>query len=171
VSDAVSPSIDIPDAQAQGPATGAGTRELTERVVAFFLGGQRYALPLERVREIQQIVAFSEVPSGDSGVVGMVNLRGQVIPAVDTRHLVGLDAREYTLETPMVIAEIHGELVAMLVDEVQDVLELPADRLQDAPALHQLSSKMIGVARLDDGLVYVLDLDRVIGSDLFGKAG
>jgi purine-binding chemotaxis protein CheW len=149
----------------------APTCSIIERVVAFHLGGQRYALPLERVREIQQIVAFSEVPSGGIGVVGMVNLRGQVIPAVDMRRLVGLEVREYTLETPMIIAEVHTELVAMIVDEVQDVFELPPDCLQDAPALHQLAAKMIGVARFDDGLIYILDLDKLLGAGLFGRAG
>jgi purine-binding chemotaxis protein CheW len=138
---------------------------MVERIVAFFLDGQRYALPIERVREIQQIVAFSEVPSGGTGVVGMVNLRGNVIPAVDVRRLVGLEPREYTLETPMVIADVRGELLALLVDEVQDVFELSPDCLQDAPALHQLSAKMLGVARLDDGLVYILDMDRLIAAD------
>jgi purine-binding chemotaxis protein CheW len=146
--------------------TGAG--DAVERVVAFFLGGQRYALPIERVREIQQIVAFSEVPAGGTGVVGMVNLRGQVIPAVDLRRLVGMEPKEYTLETPMVITDVDGDPVALLVDEVQDVFELPSGCMQDAPPLHQLSSKMIGVARLDDGLVYVLDIDRLLGSGLFG---
>ena len=167
----MTPEVDIPDAPLSPGAGDSATCAMNERIVAFFLGGQRYALPLERVREIQQIVAFSEVPSGGLGMVGMLNLRGQVIPAVDMRQIVGLDVREYTLETPMIIAEIHGELVALLVDEVQDVFELPPDCLQEAPALHQLSSKMSGVARLGDGLVYVLDLNRVIGADLFGKAG
>jgi purine-binding chemotaxis protein CheW len=134
-----------------------------ERVVAFYLGGQRYAIPIERVREIQQIVAFSEVPAGGTGIVGMVNLRGQVIPAVDMRRIVGLEGKDYSLQTPMIIAEINGETVAVLVDEVQDVFELPADCMQDAPALHQLASKMLGVARLSDGLVYVLDLDKLLG--------
>jgi len=143
--------------------------EVVERVVAFFLGGQRYALPIERVREIQQIVAFSEVPAGGTGVVGMVNLRGSVIPAVDLRLLVGMEPKEYTLETPMVITDVDGDAVAMIVDEVQDVFELPFGCVQDAPALHQLSSKMIGVARLDDGLVYILDIDRLLGAGLFGR--
>jgi purine-binding chemotaxis protein CheW len=121
------------------------------------------------VREIQQIVAFSEVPAGGTGVVGMVNLRGQVIPAVDMRRLVGLDAHEYSLETPMVIADVRGAPIALIVDEVQDVFELPPDCLQDAPALHGLSAKMLGVARLEDGLVYILDIERLIGVDLFGR--
>ena len=156
---------ELPDEAAEDQAV----CEVVQRVVAFFLGGQRYALPIERVREIQQIVAFSEVPAGGTGVVGMVNLRGQVIPAVDLRLLVGMEPKEYTLETPMVITDVDGDAVAMLVDEVQDVFELPFGCMQDAPALHQLSSKMIGVARLDDGLVYVLDIDRLLGAGLFGR--
>jgi purine-binding chemotaxis protein CheW len=157
---------------AEKPAAAAPTSlsvcEIAERVVAFFLGGQRYALPIERVREIQQIVAFSEVPSGSAGVVGMVNLRGNVIPAVDMRRLVGLKAREYTLETPMIIAEVQGEVLALLVDEVQDVFELPASCLQAPPALHELSASMIGVAPMGDSLIYVLDVDQLVGAGLFG---
>jgi len=137
---------------------------LLERVVAFQLGGQRYAFPIENVCEIQQIVAFSEVPSGTTGIVGMVNLRGLVIPAVDMRRLVGLEPREYTLETPMIIAEVGDEKLALVVDEVQDVFEVPPDCLQEAPALHQLSGMMLGVAALDDGLVYVLDTDHLFAA-------
>jgi purine-binding chemotaxis protein CheW len=163
----VTSPADMTEETAQAlPKTGC-ICESVARVIAFFLGGQRYALPIERVREIQQIVAFSEVPSGKAGVVGMVNLRGQVIPAVDMRRLVGLDPNEYTLETPMVIAEVRGDVLALIVDEVQDVFELPEDCLQAAPALHELSANMIGIACLSDGLIYVLDIDRLIGAGLF----
>ena len=163
------PEIDIPDARDED-ATRPATCVMVERIVAFYLAGQRYGFSIDRVREIQQIVAFSSVPSKDSGVVGMVNLRGHVIPAVDVRRLVGLETRAYSLETPMVIAEAGGGLVAMIVDEVQDVFEVAPGCLQEAPTLHQLASKMIGVARLADGLVYVLDLDRIVGPDLFAEA-
>lgn len=146
------------------PAEEGGQCDFFEQVVVFYMGGQRYAVPIERVQEIQQIVAFSEVPSGGSGVVGMVNLRGHVIPAVDLRQLVGMPREEYSLETPMIICRLGGQLVALVVDEVQDVIELPPGCLQAAPPMHALSSKMIGVARLSDGLVYVLDLDLVLGS-------
>lgn len=154
-------------AEAQQDDTPSGSGIL-EQAVGFFLDGQRYAVPIERVSEIQQIVAFSEVPGGGSGVVGMVNLRGNVIPAVDLRRIVGLAPRDYTLETPMIICRIKGQLVALVVDEVQDVLDLPEGSLQAAPPMHALSSKMIGVARLHDGLVYVLDLDMLLGSTISG---
>lgn len=142
---------------------------LVERAVAFYLGEQRYALPIERVQEIQQIVAFSEVPSGGGGVVGMVNLRGHVIPAVDLRQIVGMAGKEYNLETPMIVCRVGGQVLALVVDEVEDVLELPSGCLQAAPPMHSLSSKMLGVARLDDGLVYLLDLDNLLAGVVGGR--
>lgn len=132
------------------------------RVVAFFLGGQRYAFPIERVQEIQQIVAFSEVPGGASSIVGMVNLRGDVIPAIDLRKLVGLPVQEYTLDTPMIICRLDQQLVALIADEVQDVFELPEGCVQPAHSMHSVAVKMTGVARMDDGLIYVLDLDALL---------
>jgi len=164
----VTPAPDIIDEAAQIDTTDAGACEMVTRVLAFYLGTQRYALPIERVREIQQIVAFSEMPSAGSGVVGMVNLRGNVVPAVDMRRLVGLEPVEYTLETPMVITEVRDETLALLVDEVQDVFELAPGCLQESPALHALSASMIGVARMDDGMIYVLDVDELVGNAVFG---
>ncbi len=145
---------------------GTASCSLVERAVAFFLGGQRYALPLDRVDEIQQIVAFSEVPEDSSAVVGMINMRGRVIPAVDMRRLVGLERVEYTLETPMIITQTRGQTVALIVDEVQDVLELPGGCLQETPPLHALASKMIGVCRMPDGLMNLLDIDSLLSGDM-----
>jgi purine-binding chemotaxis protein CheW len=140
-----------------------------DRAVAFFLDGQRYALPIDRVNEIQQIVAFSEVPRDVSAVVGMVNLRGRVIPAVDMRTLVGLPSEPYTLETPMIIVESRGQVVALVVDEVQDVLDLPFECMQEAPPLHALASRMLGVCRLPDGLLNLLDIDALLTGDAIGE--
>lgn len=147
---------------------GAATCEWIERAVVFELGSQRYGIPIEQVNEIQQIVAFSDVPADGLGVVGMVNLRGEVVPAIDVRRLIGMEDRAYTLETPMIIVRSDEHLVALIVDHVEDVVELPEGCLQAASPMHALSSKMIGVARLDDGLVYLLDVDRMLAQGLFG---
>jgi len=60
----------------------------------------------------------------------MVNLRGHVIPAVDLRQIVGMPTQDYTLETPMIICRVRGQLIALVVDQVEDVIELPAGCLQ-----------------------------------------
>ena len=148
---------------------GAPACELVERAVVFHLGAQRYGIPIDRVNEIQQIVAFSDVPADGLGVVGMINLRGDVIPAIDVRQLVGMEERAYTLETPMIVARSGTHVVALIVDAVQDVVELPGGCLQEASPMHALSSKMIGVCRLDDGLVYLLDVDRLLAQVLLGE--
>ncbi len=169
-----SPEISLSPQSETEPEEGiesGGAYLLVERAVAFFLAGQRYALPIDRVNEIQQIVAFSDVPSGGSAVVGMINLRGNVIPAIDLRRLVRLEPREYTLETPMIITWSRGQTVALIVDEVQDVLELPDGCLQGAPPMHALSSKMIGVCRMEDGLIYLLDVDLLLSAESIQAAG
>jgi purine-binding chemotaxis protein CheW len=99
----------------------------------------------------------------------MINLRGRVIPAVDMRRLVGLPEEPYTLETPMIIVHAEGHTIALIVDEVQDVLELPEGCMQEVPALHTLASRMLGVCRLPDGLLNLLDIDRLLSGDVIGE--
>lgn len=144
----------------------AATRsaEWFDKMVVFFLGEQRYGLPITVVQEIQQLVAFSEVPQQGGAVVGMVNLRGSVIPALDMRRLVGLPPIDYKLETPMIMCHAGGVFVALIVDEVEDVLTMPEGCLQAAPPMHALASKMIGVCRMDEYLIYLLDAEALLGS-------
>jgi len=153
----------------QNQLPGADERATVQRVVVFRLGTQRYGIPLAHVDEIQQIVAFSDVPADSTSVVGMVNLRGEVIPAIDVRRLVGMEDRAYTLETPMIIAHSDAHTVALIVDVAEDVVELPDSGFQSASPLHALSSKMIGVYHLDGGLVYLLDLDELLEQVLLGE--
>jgi purine-binding chemotaxis protein CheW len=151
------------DAVEQGASTSALPEPVRiSQVIAFHLGEQRYALPIERVQEIQQLVAFSEMPASDDSVVGMINLRGRVIPALDLRLLVGLEAVEYGLKTPMIICRVDDAAVALLVDEVEDVLTLSEDRVSAPPKMHQLASRMLGVGHIGTELVFVLDVDRLI---------
>lgn len=132
------------------------------RMVVFYLGDQRYALPIGRVQEIQQIVAYTDAPDDTGVILGMVNLRGMVVPLVDLRTLVGLTLKDYHLETPMVICRLRGGLVALVVDEVEDVAEMPEGCLQKPSKLHALAGKMLGVCRMDQDLVFLLDLDHLI---------
>jgi chemotaxis signal transduction protein len=92
----------------------------------------------------------------------MINLRGAVIPAVDVRLLLGMEPRGYGLQTPMVIAKVSGGLVALLVDEVEDVATLPEGCLQPPDGIYEMADRLIGVCRLDAGLIFLLDPDRLV---------
>ena len=150
---------DVPDVPGD---SAEATCPLIDQAVTFTLAGQRYALLVADVQEIQHIVAFAGA-TVDGSVIGMINLRGDVVPAVDLRLVLGLTQAPFTLETPMVICRSVKGLVALLVDEVDDVLLLHEGCVQPAPPLHALAPKMRGVARLESGLVYLLDLEAVLG--------
>lgn len=139
--------------------------EVREAVV-FVLAHQRYALPIDAVQEIQQIVAMSEVPGATPGLVGMIDLRGQVIPVVDARLLLGMERAPYALQTPMVIARAGSTLVALIVDEVEDVVTLPPGSIQDAGDVYEFADRLLGVCRLENGFVFLLDPARLIGESI-----
>ncbi len=133
-----------------------------EQIVVFCLADQRYGIPIDAVQEIQQIVAFSEVPDGDACVIGMLNLRGVVIPALDMRVLLGLTPQDFHVDTPMIVCRTDGQLVSLVVDEVEDVVFVPEGGMAPPPKMHTLSSRMIGVCTMETGLVYLLDIDKLL---------
>ncbi|MHB9005260.1 MAG: chemotaxis protein CheW [Coriobacteriia bacterium] len=147
-----------PDETAVDDVVGA---TVVDQMIAFHLAGQRYGLPIDSVQEIQQIVSFSQ-QNGSGAVVGMVNLRGEVIPAIDVRSLLGLEHLDYNVNTPMIICRSEQGLVALVVDEVEDVITLPFDCVAVPPKLHNLADRMIGVCRLGTDLVYLLDVERLV---------
>lgn len=136
-----------------------------DRIIVFSMEAQRYALPIGVVQEIQQIVAFSEIPDHQVAVVGVINVRGKVVPAVDLRLLVGMPAKEYGLQTPMLFVRTARGPVALIVDEVEDVIEVPVGAMQEPSRMYALADRLLGVVRLDTDLVFVFDIDRLIPAD------
>jgi purine-binding chemotaxis protein CheW len=132
------------------------------RVVVFRLDEQLYALPVESVQEIQQIVELTPVPDTAPALVGMIDVRGRVVPAIDVRALIGLESRQYTLDTPMILCRAHGRIAALIVDEVEDVLVLPEGCMQAPSKLYALADRMLGISKLDIGLVIVLDPEKLV---------
>lgn len=130
--------------------------------LVFTAAGQRYALPIDRVREVQQIVAFAEVPDETGKVIGMIDIRGEIVPAIDFRMLLGLSPERYTLETPMIVACSSRGPVALVVEAVDTVVDLPTSSAEPLPAIHPLAPRMLGVYRLGDALAFLLDVDALL---------
>lgn len=133
-----------------------------ERIVVFMLEGQRYGLPIAVVQEIQQIVALSEIPDESGAVVGVINLRGAVVPVMDLRRMLGMAQKDYDLQTPMVFVRSPRGMVSLVVDEVEDVVEVPEGSMQSASEVFALADRLVGVCRLDSGPVFVMDIERLV---------
>lgn len=132
------------------------------QVVTFMLEGQLYGLPIGVVQEIQQLVALAPVPDDAPALVGLIDVRGRVVPAIDLRLLLGLPARPFDLETPMIFCRAREHVISLIVDAVEDVVDLPADGLQPPSGLSSMGDRLLGMCRLPQGLLLVLDIDRLV---------
>jgi len=151
------------------PEEAAGFVEVP-RALTFRLGEQLFGLPIETVQEIQQIVELMPIPDASPALVGLLDVRGLVVPAIDLRTLLGLERREYTLDTPMIFCRVHGQVVCLVVDAVEDVVEVPTGCMQPPTSLYALADKMLGVCRLAQGLVMMFDLERLVPDEALAAA-
>jgi purine-binding chemotaxis protein CheW len=128
-------------------------------VILLRLDGREYALPLGCVVEVVRMVALAPVPDGPSHLLGLLDLRGRVVPVLDLRRRLGLAPAEPGLSTPICVAEAAGRGFGLVADAVTDVRPLlgPLERLEVAPA----GSPVAGVTHVGGRLVSLLDPERL----------
>ena len=132
--------------------------------VTVVTAGQVFGLTLDRVRDVFVPRGLSPVPLAPPEVAGLLNLRGRIVTAVDLRRRLGLGPRNSATSPVAVGIEERGELYGLIVDEVGDVLRLPRTRREANPVNldEHWADICDGVYQLDDGLMVVLDVDKVL---------
>jgi purine-binding chemotaxis protein CheW len=145
--------------------TGSVTSTLDEedaQLLTFKLDDQEYALPMANVVQVVRIVAITPMPEAPDIVKGVINIRGKVIPVIDTRRRFGLPARPYDLNTQLLIARNEGYMMALIVDVVSEVLTIPASSIEPPSEIGPQLERLSAVGRLGDRLLLVLDLDKIL---------
>ena len=134
------------------------------QLVVFELGDESYGVDISRVQDINRMQEITEIPHAPESVVGVINLRGRVIPVIDLRKRFGLPDAVHTKDTRIVVVHLEGNLIGVIVDAVSQVLRIPADIVEPpSPVLAGVDSRYLrGIAKLDDRLVILLDLDFVL---------
>ncbi len=134
------------------------------QLISFEVGEEEYGLDILRVKEVIRIREITRLPRAPSFVKGIINLRGDVIPIIDLRDKFGLEHREYTSTTRVIVVDVEGRLVGMVVDEASQVVRIPADQIDPPPPIAGgLSTEYIkGVGKLDEKLVILLNIDRIL---------
>ncbi|SEP79852.1 purine-binding chemotaxis protein CheW [Solimonas aquatica] len=136
-----------------------------QRWVCFVAAGQNYGLPILKVMEVLRVSAIEAVPGAPHSVVGVINLRGQVLTVLDLRQRLGLQGHTPldTHEARIVITDCGEELLGLLVDSVADVRKLLPSDQQEAPAVHQIPStvRVLGVVNDNQGFLTLLDPDSL----------
>ncbi len=150
---------DIHQALAE-PAAAAGVQQY----LSFRLNDELYAVGIGAINEIIKPGLFTQVPRTEPVIMGVLSLRGNIVPVVDLRLLLGLDDLPQTRRSRVLIVEARGERVGLLVDEVRSVIRLTDESIEAPPPVFDRleSEHMLGLGRFDGELYTLLDLESVI---------
>jgi len=142
----------------------AATEESLKRWVTFRLASEKYCINVMQVQEVLRMTEIAPVPGAPEYVIGIINLRGNVVTITDTRRRFGLGTREIDDESRIIIVEIKNSEIGILVDSVSDVVDLENSEIEAAPNVgNKESTKYIkGVATKEGELLIVIDLDNFL---------
>ncbi len=133
-------------------------------IIAFRVNEQEYCVETRLVREIRGWSPCTPVPHSPPSVIGVISLRGTVIPIIDLADRLGMDRQEGHERSAIVVVEAGESVVGLVVDRVSDILTLGRDRVQDMPsgptAPHLRFAE--GMITIDTGLMCLLNIERVV---------
>jgi len=139
--------------------------------LTFRLGEEIYACHVNKLLSILEIPDITEVPGAPKYMKGIIDLRGKVLPLIDTKVKLNMPAVQITKDTCIVVMDINYEndslLVGVLVDSVLEVMEFDADKVMPPPNLgKKYQSKFIyGIVKKDDKFIMLLDIDMLFSID------
>jgi purine-binding chemotaxis protein CheW len=138
--------------------------ERIETWVTFALGNEFFGLPVSSVKEILRAGSITRVPHAPTPVRGVTNMRGKVLPVVDLNVRLGLKESGTGSLSRILVVESKGRLIGLLVDSVQQVFRMNLKAIQPPPPdiMTTQSDYILGVYHLQDVLVILLDVDRVL---------
>lgn len=139
----------------------------TLRWVTFFLSQEKYGINVMQVQEVLRVTEIAPVPGAPEYVLGIINLRGNVVTVIDTRQRFGLEPRELDDAARIVIVESNDQVVGILVDSVAEVIDLQLSEIESAPNVGtEDSSRFIqGVASQNDELLIIIDLNKLLSDE------
>jgi len=149
----------------------AAAKNVAMQYLTFRLGEETFAVDVIKAQEVLDYVAPTRVPQTPRFMLGVINLRGSVVPVIDLRQKFGMPLVEKSRDTCIIVMElmVDGEktVVGALVDSVQEVLDLTEDQLEPPPRIGtKLRTEFIkGMGNHNDSFLIVLDIDRVFSSD------
>ena len=148
---------------AKETASRASQRGEVLQLVSFHVEGEEFGLNILRVQEIIRVQQLTRVPNSPDFVDGVINLRGKVIPVVSLRKRFGLQPAEQDKQSRIVVVEVDGNVLGFMVDSVSEVLRIPVETVEPPPRLTKVEREYVsGVGKLDDRLLIMLDLDRLM---------
>ena len=141
-------------------------------IVSFHLGDQEFCIDIMAIREIRGWAPVTPMPHTPPYVLGLINLRGAVIPVIDMACRLGMKPTEPSERAAIIVTDIAGKLVGLLVEQVSDMMTIAASDLQPAPDIIPNTQRDFcrGIVALEKTMICFLNLDTVIADELAAAA-
>ncbi len=142
------------------------------QVLSFRLGDEIYGVDILAVKEIRGWSPVTRIPQSSEHVLGVLNLRGAIVPIMDLRRLFALPSAEFTPVTVVIVMSLSTPTgqreCGLTVDAVHDVLDVPAEAVRPAPTLNGATPTpfVSGLAQIDDRMLILLDAAELLGREL-----
>ena len=159
-----------------GTSAQSTTAHGSQQVLTFVLGSETYGVDILRVQEIRGWSSVTKIPHAPPHVLGVLNLRGSIVPIVDLRMQFNIESAEYTAITVIIVLSVQSRKgprdFGIVVDGVSDVVDVNAAQVKPAPDLgsREATDYIRGLMPVADRMVVLLDIDRLISGQLPGMA-
>jgi purine-binding chemotaxis protein CheW len=146
------------------------SRQLAGKYMGFKLGAENFGLEILKVQEIIGLMNITAVPRTPSFVRGVINLRGKVIPVIDLRLKFGMQAKDDTELTCVMVVQVtmNDSLVTMgvIVDQVSEVMEIKAEQVEPPPSFggSEAEKFLLGMGKFQDNVVMLLDVQQILSA-------
>ena len=140
----------------------------TVQVIVFNLGEERYGVDISQVREIIRPSQITRIPNAPDYVDGVINLRGQITTIINLRKRFGMEPKPIDNNTRIIVVEFENAVIGMMVDTVNEVKYLSTADIEALPSIitaREEAKFLKGVGKLSDGLLIMIDLNKVLSED------
>ena len=136
--------------------------------LTFALGDEKFAIPVDHVQEVVEFSQVTKVPNAPLYMLGIINLRGRVLPLLDTKLKLGLSATERTQKSRIMVLDIQTEddksiQIGAMVDVAREVMEISDNEIQEAPEFENLktTAPITGIVNNHGDITMIMDITRV----------
>lgn len=151
--------------------------ETADQFLTFLLHDEEYGVQILNVQEIKSWGPYTPIPKSPDYVLGVINLRGAIVPIIDLRKRFKLPAASYTATTAIIIVrceyEEQSRIIGLVVDSVSEVYQLPAKDIQDAVEMNNTSMPegyVRGFGHIDDKMLILINLDPIVSGTMDSSA-
>lgn len=136
------------------------------KAVIFRLGNEEFGVDITHVLSIERVMEITQIPNMPTYMVGVLDLRGNLIPVIDLKKLLYKKESEINDNTRVLIVMIDDKPLGLIVDNATDVMDIPNDTIQNLQGIEEKKSLLIsGISNLKNRLIILLDINNLFKSD------